>query len=133
MKTLHLDLIYWIYYLIGGLFILSGFRLAKKRRIRHQAKLNAVEQELRPIIRQLANDPRGVVEGRIRMPNPVANSLPTGKESRRIFVIFFFSALISIITTIIFILHLLLLAVYASYADSLSSPTSLPLPTSNTS
>lgn len=93
---------YWIYYLIGGLFILSGFRLAKKRRIRHQANLNAVEQELRPIIRQLANDPRGVVEGRIRMPNPVANSLPTGKESRRIFVIFFFSALISIITMMSF-------------------------------
>ena len=93
---------YWIYYLIGGLFILSGFRLAKQRRIRHQANLNAVEQELRPIIRQLANDPRGVVEGRIIMPNPVLNSQPTGKESRRIFVIFFFSALISIITMMSF-------------------------------
>jgi len=93
---------YWIYYLIGGLFILSGFRLANKRRKIHLTSLRAIEQRLRPIIRQLANDPRGVIEGRIQMPNPVHTSKPSGKENRRIFVIFFFSALISIITMMSF-------------------------------
>ena len=93
---------YWLYYIIGGLVIISGFRLANKRRKSHLVKLRAVEQELRPIIRQLANDPRGVIEGRINMPNPVQTSKPTGKESRRIFAIFFFSALISIITMMSF-------------------------------
>lgn len=93
---------YWIYYLIGGLFILSGFRLANKRRKIHLTSLRAIEQRLRPIIRQLANDPRGVIEGRIQMPNPVHTSKPSGKEKRRIFVIFFFSALISIITMMSF-------------------------------
>ena len=93
---------YWLYYLIGGLFILSGFRLANKRRKTHLTNLRAVEEQLRPIIRQLANDPRGVIEGRIRMPNPIHTSIPSGKENRRIFVIFFFSALISIITMMSF-------------------------------
>ena len=93
---------YWIYYLVGGLFILSGFRLANKRRKSHLTKLRAVEQELRPIVRRLANDPRGVIEGRIQMPSPVSTSKPTGKENRRIFLIFFFSALISIVTMMSF-------------------------------
>ena len=93
---------YWLYYIIGGLFILSGLRLANKRRKSHINKLRAVEQELRPIIRRLANDPRGVIEGRIEMPNSVQTSQPTGKENRRIFAIFFFSALISIITMMSF-------------------------------
>ena len=93
---------YWIYYVVGGLVILSGFRLANNRRKSHLSKLRAVEQELRPIVRQLANDPRGVIEGRIQMPNHVLPSKPTGKENRRIFLIFFFSALISIITMMSF-------------------------------
>ena len=93
---------YWLYYVIGGLFILSGFRLANKRRKIHLTNLRAVEQQLRPIIRQLANDPRGAIEGRIQMPNPIHTSKPSGKENRRIFVIFFFSALISIITMMSF-------------------------------
>ena len=77
---------------------MSGFRLANKRRKQHLQSLHAVEENLRPIIRQLANDPRGVIEGRITMPSPVPASKSSGKDSRRIFVIFFFSALISIIT-----------------------------------
>ena len=93
---------YWLYYIIGGLFILSGFRLANKRRKIHLTSLRAVEQELRPLIRQLAKDPRGVIEGRIQMPNPVHTSKPSRKENRRIFLIFFFSALISIITMMSF-------------------------------
>ena len=89
---------FWLCYIIGGLLTLSGFRLANKRRKYHISKLQAVEQKLRPIIRQLANDPRGVIEGRISMPNPVQTSKPNKKENRRIFAIFSFSVLISIIT-----------------------------------
>ena len=48
---------YWIYYVFGGLIIVSGFRLAKVRQQRHLRSLRSVEEELRPIIRQLANDP----------------------------------------------------------------------------
>ena len=61
-----------------------------------------MEEELRPIIRQLANDPRGVIEGRISMPLPVEASKPSGKENRRVMVIFFFCALISIVTMLSF-------------------------------
>ena len=93
---------FWLYYLLGGTVIMSGFRLANKRRKQHLQSLHAVEEKLRPIIRQLANDPRGVIEGRITMPNPVPASKPSGKDSRRIFVIYFFSALISIITMMSF-------------------------------
>jgi len=93
---------YWLYYILGSLVILSGFRLANKRRKRHLTNLRMIETNLRPIVRRLANDPRGVIEGRIKMPEPVLASTSTGKENRRIFVIFFFSALISIITLMSF-------------------------------
>ncbi|MEC8242148.1 MAG: hypothetical protein VX023_00320 [Candidatus Thermoplasmatota archaeon] len=93
---------YWIYYVFGGLIIVSGFRLAKVRQQRHLRSLRSVEEELRPIIRQLANDPRGVIEGRIGMPLPVEASKPSGKENRRVMVIFFFCALISIVTMLSF-------------------------------
>ena len=89
---------FWLYYLLGGVVVMSGFRLANKRRKLHSQHLREVEDNLRPIIRQLANDPRGVIEGRITMPSPVTASKSSRKEERRIFVIFFFSALISIIT-----------------------------------
>ena len=89
---------FWLYYLLGGVVVMSGFRLANKRRKQHLQDLHEVEEHLRPIIRQLANDPRGVIEGRITMPSPVTASKSSRKEDRRIFVIFFFSALISIIT-----------------------------------
>ena len=93
---------YWIYYVFGCLIIVSGFRLAKVRQQRHLRSLRSVEEELRPIIRQLANDPRGVIEGRIGMPLPVEASKPSGKENRRVMVIFFFCALISIVTMLSF-------------------------------
>jgi len=93
---------YWMYYIVGGLIIVSGFRLAKVRRLQHARSLRMVEEELRPIIRQLANDPRGVIEGRISMPLPVEASKPSGKENRRVMVIFFFCALISIVTMLSF-------------------------------
>ena len=89
---------FWLYYLLGGVVVMSGFRLANKRRTQHLQNLRKVEDNLRPIIRQLANDPRGVIEGRITMPSPVTASKSSRKEERRIFVIFFFSALITIIT-----------------------------------
>ena len=93
---------FWLYYLLGGMVIISGFRLANKRRKQHLENLHAVEENLRPIIRKLANDPRGVIEGRITMPHPVTTSKPSRKDSRRIFAIYFFSALISIITMMSF-------------------------------
>jgi hypothetical protein len=56
------------------------------------------ENNLRPIIRRLALDPNGVVEGRIGLPSPVACSKTSKKENRRIIIIYFFSALMMITT-----------------------------------
>ena len=91
---------FWAYYLIGSVLILSSLRIANKRRKQHIRALRAVEQQLRPIIRRLANDPRGVVEGRITMPDPIPASTPQGREKRRITAIFLITSVISIITLV---------------------------------
>ncbi|DAC32128.1 MAG TPA: hypothetical protein D7H81_00205 [Candidatus Poseidoniales archaeon] len=93
---------FWLYYVLGSLVILTGFRLAKRRYRLHMVNLKHVEESLRPIVRQLANDPRGVIEGRIQMPPPVESSAPTSREKRRSAVILFFCALISVITMMSF-------------------------------
>tara|TARA_B100001248_G_scaffold259418_2_gene245418 strand:- start:514 stop:1806 length:1293 start_codon:yes stop_codon:yes gene_type:complete len=94
---------FWIYYILGGIIIFSGFRLAKRRKYAHMKDLRSVEEELRPLIRQLANDPRGVIEGRITMPVPVESSRPSARENRRAILIFLFCTSISIITIMSFI------------------------------
>ncbi|DAC60183.1 MAG TPA: hypothetical protein HA354_00725 [Candidatus Poseidoniaceae archaeon] len=93
---------FWLYYVLGSLVILTGFNLAKRRYRLHMANLKHVEEDLRPVIRQLANDPRGVIEGRIQMPPPVESSKPTSREIRRSAVILFFCGLISVITMMSF-------------------------------
>lgn len=93
---------FWLYYTFGGLVMITGFRLAQRRRKLHLHMLKSIEEKLRPIIRQLANDPRGVVEGRIQMPPTVQPSTPTSRERRRSVLILFFCGLISIVTLMSF-------------------------------
>ncbi len=89
---------FWTYYIAGCLVLTSGFSLAKKRRKIHVRNMLEAENNLRPIIRRLALDPNGVVEGRIGLPSPVACSKTSKKENRRIIIIYFFSALMMITT-----------------------------------
>ena len=89
---------FWTYYIAGCLVLTSGFSLAKKRRKTHASDMMEAESNLRPIIRRLALDPTGVVEGRIALPEPVSCSKTGRKETRRIVVIYFFSAFMMITT-----------------------------------
>ena len=89
---------FWTYYIAGCLALTSGFSLAKKRRRTHVKDMLEAEINLRPIIRRLALDPNGVVEGRIDLPNPVPCSKTSKKENRRIVIIYFFSALMMVTT-----------------------------------
>ena len=89
---------FWTYYIAGCLVLTSGFSLAKRRRKIHVKHMLEAENNLRPIIRRLALDPNGVVEGRIRLPSPVACSKTSKKENRRIAIIYFFSALMMVTT-----------------------------------
>ena len=89
---------FWTYYIAGCLVLTSGFSLAKRRRKIHVKDMLEAENNLRPIIRRLALDPNGVVEGRIRLPSPVACSKTSKKENRRIAIIYFFSALMMVTT-----------------------------------
>ena len=89
---------FWTYYIAGCLVLTSGFSLAKKRRKTHARDMIEAESNLRPIIRRLALDPTGVVEGRIGLPEPVSCSKTSRKENRRIVVIYFFSAFMMITT-----------------------------------
>jgi len=102
---------YWLYYVTGSMVVISGIRLASKRRTVHQKSLRAAEYNMRPIVRKLALDPNGVVEGRISLPNPIQSSHTSKKEERRIMMIYFFTALIMITTV---------MAMY-SYFDKLNS------------
>ena len=94
---------FWLCYIFGSLVILTGYRLASRRNRLHIASLKNVEEDLRPVIRHLANDPRGVIEGRIQMPPPVESSVPTNRERRRSAVILLFCGLISAITMMSFL------------------------------
>ena len=89
---------FWTYYIAGCLVLTSGFSLAKRRRKIHVKDMLEAENNLRPIIRRLALDPNGVVEGRISLPSPVACSKTSKKENRRIAIIYFFSALMMVTT-----------------------------------
>lgn len=89
---------FWTYYIAGCLALTSGFSLAKKRRRIHSRDMLEAENNLRPIIRRLALDPTGVVEGRIDLPSPVPCSKTSKKENRRIVIIYFFSALMMVTT-----------------------------------
>ena len=89
---------FWAYYIAGCLALTSGFSLAKKRRKIHARDMLVAENNLRPIIRRLALDPTGVVEGRIDLPSPVPCSKTSKKENRRIVIIYFFSALMMVTT-----------------------------------
>ena len=89
---------FWVYYIAGCLALTSGFSLAKKRRRIHVSDMLEAENNLRPIIRRLALDPTGVVEGSIDLPSPVQCSKTSKKENRRIVIIYFFSALMMVTT-----------------------------------
>ena len=95
---------FWIYYFIGAIVLVSGLNLASTRRRAHNKNMKQAEESMRPILRKLAFDPNGVIDGRISLPSAVRNSIPTKKEERRILVIYFFSALI-LITTVMSILQ----------------------------
>tara|TARA_B100001996_G_C18600317_1_gene569577 strand:- start:325 stop:1200 length:876 start_codon:yes stop_codon:yes gene_type:complete len=75
-----------------------GVNRASNRRIKHGKELEDSERNLRPILRRLAMDPNGVIEGRIRLPAAVPISKPSKKEERTIILIYAVSALILIWT-----------------------------------
>jgi len=89
---------YWIAYAASCFFIMIGVNRASNRRIEHGKELEDSERNLRPILRRLAMDPNGVIEGRIRLPAAVPISKPSKKEERTIILIYAVSALILIWT-----------------------------------
>jgi len=89
---------YWIGYSIGCLALLIGISRASKRKKYHSLALKDAEKKLRPILRRLAMDPTGVVEGRIRLPQAIPISKAGNKEERSILFIYTISALMMILT-----------------------------------
>ena len=89
---------YWITYAASCFFIMIGVNRASNRRSKHGKELEDSERNLRPILRRLAMDPNGVIEGRIRLPSAVPISKPSKKEERTIILIYAVSALVLIWT-----------------------------------
>ena len=89
---------YWITYAASCFIIMVGVNRASNRRSKHGKELEDSERNLRPILRRLAMDPNGVIEGRIRLPSAVPISKPSKKEERTIILIYAVSALVLIWT-----------------------------------
>ena len=91
---------YWIGFITGSVLMIIGVFSSENRRHSHKKKILDAEKKLRPILRRLAMDPNGVVEGRIRLPEAVPISKPTKFNERLIILIYAISALMLILTFI---------------------------------
>ncbi len=89
---------FWMGYAYGCIAIILGCSAASHRKKNHDLSLKETEQKLRPILRRLAMDPTGVVEGRIRLPPAIPISKAGKKEERMIIFIYAISALMMILT-----------------------------------
>ena len=85
-------------YLTSCLFLVSCIRIGRKRYKNHAKAISLSNDKHRPILRKLALDPNGVIEGRIKMPDRVPHSVPTSKENRRILLVYMSSAFFLIAT-----------------------------------
>ena len=73
---------YWIGYSFLSLFLLCGLGSYVSRDFRQRKALAKAERKQLSIVRKLALDPDGVVEGRIVLPEPVPESVPKKYEIR---------------------------------------------------
>ena len=89
---------YWIGFLTGSVLMIIGIYSAENRRYGHKKQLKEAEKKLRPMLRRLALDPNGVVEGRIRLPDAIQVSKPTKFNEKLIILIYAISALMLILT-----------------------------------
>lgn len=89
---------FYILYSVSCLFLLSCIRIGRKRYKNHAQAISLSNDKHRPILRKLALDPKGVVEGRITMPDRVSHSVPTRRENRRMFFVYMSSAFFLIVT-----------------------------------
>ncbi len=71
---------YWIGYCLLSLIMLIGFGNLTRRDWKQRRALAKAERAQLTVVRKLALDPDGVVEGRIIMPDPVPSSEPTSTE-----------------------------------------------------
>ena len=73
---------YWIGYSLLSLFLLCGLGSYVSRDFRQRNALAKAERKQLSIVRKLALDPDGVIEGRIVLPEPVPESVPKKYEIR---------------------------------------------------
>ena len=73
---------YWIGYSLLSLFLLCGLGSYVSRDFRQRNALAKAERKQLSIVRKLALDPDGVIEGRIVLPEPVPESIPKKYEIR---------------------------------------------------
>ena len=73
---------YWIGYSFLSLFLLCGLGSYVSRDFRQRKALAKAERKQLSIVRKLALDPDGVIEGRIVLPEPVPESVPKKYEIR---------------------------------------------------
>lgn len=78
---------YWIGYCLLSLLMLIGFSTLTSRDWNQRRALAKAERTQLTVVRKLALDPDGVVEGRIIMPDPVPSSEPTSLEKLMISLI----------------------------------------------
>ena len=89
---------YWIGFLFGSCLMIIGLYSGESRRHSHKKNLKEAEKRLRPMLRRLAMDPNGVIEGRIRLPDAIPISKPTKSNERIIILIYAISSLMLILT-----------------------------------
>ena len=89
---------FYLIYSTGCLFLVSCIRIGRNRYKNHAKAISISNDKHRPILRKLALDPNGVIEGRIKMPDRVPHSVPTRKENRRLLLVYMFSAFFLIVT-----------------------------------
>lgn len=89
---------FYLTYSISCLFLVSCIRVGRKRYKNHAKAISISNERHRPILRKLALDPNGVIEGRIKMPDRVPHSVPTRKENRRLLLVYMSSAFFLIVT-----------------------------------
>jgi hypothetical protein len=71
---------YWIGYSFLSLIMLIGFGAFVKREVRQGLDLMAANRAQLTVVRNLAFDPDGVIEGRVELPEPVLDAVPTRIE-----------------------------------------------------
>ena len=89
---------FYLIYSMSCLFLVSCIRIGRKRYKNHAKAISISNERHRPILRRLALDPNGVIEGRIKMPDRVPHSVPTRKENRRLLLVYMSSAFFLIVT-----------------------------------